>query len=122
MPLSAAAIENLLKVYKNEAPTKKEKVWVKLHTGDPGAAGTENAAGETKRVFATLTVGTTTLKNSGALEWPGVSTSETYKWVSIWSAESGGTFEGRGQLEAEKAVSKEDTAKVPAEGFSISIT
>jgi hypothetical protein len=121
MPLSSAAIENLLKVYKNEAPTKKEKVWVKLHTGDPGAAGTENAAAETKRVAATLT-GTTTLKNSGALEWAGVSTSETYKWVSIWSAESGGTFEGRGQLEAEKAVSKEDNAKLPAEGFSISIT
>jgi hypothetical protein len=121
MPLSSAQIENLLKSMKNEAPTKYEKVWVKLHTGDPGAAGTENAAGEATRKSATLT-GTTTLKNSGALEWPSVSTSETYKWVSIWSAEAAGTFLGRGQLEAEKAVSKEDAAKLPAEGFSVSIT
>lgn len=121
MSLSSTQIENLLKSMKNEAPTKYEKVWVKLHTGDPGAAGTENAAGETKRVAATLT-GTTTLKNSGALEWASVSTSETYKWVSIWSAESAGTFLGRGQLEAEKTVSKEDTAKLPAEGFSITVT
>lgn len=121
MPLSSSAIENLLKAFKNEAPSKYEEVFVKLHTGDPGTAGTENAATETTRKKVTLT-GTTTLKNSGALEWTSVSTSETYKWVSIWTASTSGTFLGRGQLEAEKAVSSGDTAKLPAEGFSVSIT
>jgi hypothetical protein len=121
MALSSSVIENLLKALKGEAPSKYEEVWVKLHTGDPGAAGTENAAGETKRKKVTLT-GTTTLKNSAAVEWTSVSTAETYKWVSIWSAEAAGTFLGRGQLEAEKAVSKEDNATLPKEGFSVSIT
>lgn len=122
MPLSAAALENEAKIYKNETPTKYEGVWVKLHTGDPGAAGTSNAAGETTRKKATLT-GTTTLKNSGALEWAGVSTAESYTWVSIWSAEAAGTFLGRGEIEGgAKAVSVGDTAKIAAEGFSIAKT
>jgi hypothetical protein len=121
VPLSSAAIENLLKAFKNEAPSKYEEVFVKLHTGDPGPVGTENAAGETTRKKVGLN-GTTVLKNSAPLEWPNVATAETYKWVSIWTAAAGGTFLGRGLLEAEKAVSKEDSAKLPAEGFSISIT
>ncbi len=120
MPLSATQIENLVKSMKGTAPTTYATVWVKLHTGDPGTAGTENAAGETTRKEITLT-GTAVLKNSGAVEWTAVSTSETYKWVSIWSASTAGTYLGRGQLEAEKAVSSGDTAKLPAEGFSLQI-
>ena len=100
MPLAAAVIENLLKALKNESPSKYEKVFVKLHTGDPGAAGTENAAAETTRKEVALT-GTTTLKNSGAVEWTNLAANETAKWVSIWTASTGGTFVGRGQLEAE---------------------
>lgn len=121
MPLATGVLENLLKALKNESPSKYEKVFVKLHTGDPGSAGTSNAAGETTRKEIALT-GTTILKNSGAVEWTGVSTSETYAWVSIWTASTGGTFLGRGELTASKAVSAGDTAKLSAEAFSITIS
>lgn len=120
MPLSSTELEDLLKALKNEVPTKREEIWVKLHTGDPGAAGTANVATEATRKKVTLT-GTTTLKNSGAVEWTAVSTTEEYKWVSIWTASTAGTFLGRGELEAAKAVSAGDTAKLAAEGFSITI-
>lgn len=118
--LSEAQRKNLLKSMKNEAPTKYEKVFVKLHTGDPGSAGTSNAAGETTRKEIKLK-SEIPLKNESAVEWTTVSTTETYKYVSIWSESTGGTFLGSAQLEAEKSVTAGDTAKLPAEGFSITI-
>lgn len=121
MPISATFEENLLKALKNTAPTIYEKVWVKLHTGAPGVAGTENAATEATRK-ATKVTGTTTLKSESALEWVAVSTSETYKQVSLWSAETAGTFLWAGALEAEKAVSAGDTFKIAVEGLSVTIT
>lgn len=121
MPISATFEENLLKALKNTAPTAYEKVWVKLHKGNPGTAGTEEAATETTRKSTKLT-GTTTLKSESALEWTAVSTSETYKWVSLWSAESAGTFLWSGSLEAEKAVSAGDTFKIAVEGLTVTIT
>src|SRR5690242_20894927 len=85
--------ENQLKPLKNEEAAKYAEVWVKLHKGVPGEAGTENAAGETTRKKVTWT-GTTILKNSGALSWTNVSTAETYTHVSFWTASTAGTFLG----------------------------
>lgn len=120
MTLTNAQEENLIKSLKNEAPTKYEKVWVKLHTGDPGEEGTANAATETNRKSVTLT-GTNPLKNNAAAEWPAVSTSETYKFISLWSAESAGTALWSGSLEAEKAVSAGDTFIIAKEALSVEL-
>lgn len=122
MAISSTQVENFLKSMKGSAPTTYATVWVKLHTGAPGTVGTENAATETTRKEITLSVGTTTLKNAAAAEWTAVSTSETYKQVSIWSASSAGTYLWSGALEAEKAVSAGDTFKIAIEGLSITIT
>lgn len=69
--------------------------YVKLHTGDPGAAGTSNPAGNTTRaavMFAAASGGAKT-SNSDAV-WTNVSTSETYTHFSVWSTvgPAGGTF------------------------------
>jgi hypothetical protein len=112
----------ILKALKNEE-VKVAKVYVKLHTGDPGEEGTANAAGETTRkevsAWGTPTAGV--LKTAAAQEWTNVSTSETYKWVSLWDAASGGNCLWVIQLEAEKAVSAGESFKLAAEALSVSL-
>lgn len=120
MPLSETETINLLKSLKGEAPTTYTKVFIQLHTGDPGSAGTANIAGEATRKEATLT-GTAILKNSGVVKWTGVSTAEKYKYFSVWSAVTAGTFIGKEALEAEKEVSIGDSAEFAAEVLSLTI-
>ena len=115
--ISNSVKEGILKAFKNEAATKYEKVFVKLHTGDPGSEGKNNAAGEATRKEVAFT-GTTTLKNSGALKWTGVSTKETIKYVSFWTAASEGTFLANTITEAEKALEAGDNLEIAAEGLS----
>lgn len=111
----------LLKALKNESPAV-EKVYVKLHTGDPGEEATANAAGETTRKQVTWAAPASgVIKNSAALEWTNVSTSETYKYISLWDASTAGNALWSGALEAEKAVSAGDTFKIAAEGLSVSL-
>lgn len=97
--------------------------WVKLHTGDPGAAGAGNAAGETTRKqasFAAASGGAIT--TDAALEWTNVSTSETYSHVSYWSASSGGTFLGSDALEASRAVTAGDNFTIAAGDIDLNLT
>ena len=77
-------------------------VWVKLHVGDPGAAGTSNAAGETTRKQATFgtSAASGTIANTVALSWTAVSTSEDYTHFSFWTASTAGTFLGSGTMTA----------------------
>lgn len=99
-----------------------EKPYVKLHTGDPGEEGTANAAGETTRKQVTLgTASGGVRKSTTAGEWPSVSTSETFKYVSLWDAASGGNCLWIVPLEAEKAVSAGDTFTLKAEQLSVSL-
>jgi hypothetical protein len=75
-------------------------VWAKLHTGDPGAAGTANAATETTRQQVTFGSAATTgaIANTAAAEWTSVSTTETYTHYSLWTDETAGTFIGSGTV------------------------
>lgn len=68
-------------------------IWIKLHTGTPGSAGTSNAAGETTRKQATFTVASFGYaSNDIDINWLNVSTTETYTHWSAWTASTGGTF------------------------------
>lgn len=96
--------------------------YVKLHTADPGEEGTEHAATEATRKKVTLGAASGGVrKSSTAAEWPTVSTTETYKYVSLWDATTGGNCWGSGALEAEKAVSAGDTFKLAAEALTVSL-
>lgn len=121
MPLSEAQLKNLLKSMKGTAPTTYAAVWVQLHTADPGAAGTTAVAGESTRKEAKFTE-ENPLKNEAIVEWPSVSTAETFKWFSIWSASSAGTYLGKGQLETERTVAIADAAKFAVGALTCSIT
>jgi hypothetical protein len=98
-------------------------IYIQLHTAAPGAAGTTSVAGETTRKSVTLgSASSGTRKTSTAAEWTAVSTSETYKYISLWSAASAGTPYWAGALEAEKTVSAGDTFKIASEGVSVTLT
>jgi hypothetical protein len=69
--------------------------WIKLHTGDPGSAGSANAATNTTRRQATwAATAAGVLSNSGDIVWSSgmVTANETYTHYSAWSASSAGSF------------------------------
>lgn len=103
--------------------TEPAAFYVKLHTGDPGAAGTSNAATETTRQAVTFSAASSgAITNSAAVEWTSVSTTETYSHVSFWDASSAGTFLGSDDLAASKAVDAGDDFTIPAGDLDLNIT
>lgn len=97
-------------------------VWVKLHTGDPGSAGTSNAAGNTTRQQATFAAASGGANASNAdVVWTNVPTAETYSDVSYWTASSAGSFLGSCALTANKIMYVGDTFTSPAGSLTMSM-
>lgn len=81
-------------------------VFAQLHTGDPGTAGTSNAAaGDTSRKSVTMASASGGSKASSAATsaWTNGGTSETITHISLWTASTGGTFLGSAALSASQA-------------------
>jgi hypothetical protein len=90
--LQSTQANAFLNVYRNTAASAIATVFVELHVGDPGAAGTSNAAGVTTRLQATWNAasgGSMTLSSLAA--FTGVTT-ETISHIALWTASSSGTF------------------------------
>jgi hypothetical protein len=105
------------------AYTDPAAFWVKLHIGDPGSAGTANAAGETTRKQATFSAASAgAITTSAALDWTNVSTTETYSHVSFWDASTAGTFLGSDALDTSRAVTAGDNFTIAAGDVDLSIT
>ena len=97
-------------------------VWVKLHTGDPGSAGTSNAAGETTRkqgTWAAASGGANS--NSADIVWTNYSTAETVTHISFWTASTAGTFLGSDDLAVAKVMTAGDTLTIAAGSQSMAI-
>lgn len=97
--IATATKTGIMKAFKFEEPTKYEKVFLKFHKGNPGEEGLNNACTEATRKQVTWE-GTSSLSNSAAVTWTAVSTTETYEYVSMWTAVTGGTFLGYEKLTA----------------------
>lgn len=86
--------------------------YVKLHTGDPGAAGAGNAAaGSTTRVAVTQaspSAGSMAINGTNP-SWTNGGTSETITHISVWDASSGGNMLYSAALSASKAWASGDT-------------
>ena len=103
--------------------TEPAGFYVKLHTGDPGAAGASNAAGETDRVAVTFSAAASgAITNSAAVEWTSVSTAETYSHVSFWDAAAAGNFLGSDDLATPRAVLVGDNFTIAAGDLDLAIT
>ncbi len=90
--LAPATANAYLNVFRNTTYTAITSVFVKLHIGDPGAAGTANASAVTTRnaiVWAAASGGSMALSTLSAFS---MTTSETISHVSLWDASTAGTF------------------------------
>lgn len=95
--------------------TAPAAVYAKLHTGDPGEAGTSNAAGNTSRQaveFGAASGGVISLSNTPS--WTNVSTTETYSHISLWDNSTAGNCLGAGALTSSVAVTAGDTFTLSA--------
>lgn len=85
---------------------------VKLHTGDPGSAGTANASANTTRVALTWSAASAGSKAITATlpSWATwASGSETITHVSVWDSTTAGNFLFSAVLTVSKAVTNGDT-------------
>ncbi len=95
--LNSTFANNLLAILTSGTafPSPPATVYMQLHTGQPGAAGTANiSAGSATRVAAAFGTpsGGTASQSGTAPSWTNGGTSETLAYVSLWSAATGGTF------------------------------
>ena len=87
--------------------------YLQLHTGDPGEAGTSNAASESTRQavsFGSASGGS--MVSSGTVEWTNVAATETYSHWSLWDASSAGNCLWSGALASSAAVTAGDTFQI----------
>ncbi len=97
--------------------------FVKLHLGDPGAAGAGNPAANTTRQSASMAAASGgAITNDTAVTWTSVSNTETYSHVSFWSAVSAGTFLGSDDLAVPRAVTAGDTFTIAIGDLDLSFT
>lgn len=97
--------------------TQPSGLYVKLHLGDPGEAGTLNPATEATRdqvTFAASSSGSMAATGTPVAEWTNVSTTETYTHFSIWDASTAGNCLGSGALSGSAAMTAGDTFQLTA--------
>lgn len=103
--------------------TEPANFFVKLHLGDPGAAGAGNPAANTTRVEAICSAASGgAITNSAAIEWTSVPNAETYSHVSFWSASVAGTFLGSDDLAVARLVAVGDNFTIAAGDLDLAIT
>lgn len=118
---SNALLDALFNQTNYTAPTA---IWLQLHVGDPGSAGTANVAAETTRKditssFSAAASGAVT--NDVAITWTGVTGTEDYTHWSMWSASSAGTFYMSGIVTA-NAVITGDTFTIAVGDFDVTLS
>jgi len=81
--------------------TADAAVWIELHVGDPGAAGTSNPATETTRKQATFGAAAAgSMANDAVLTWTSIAGSQDATHFTAWSASSAGTARFTGTVTA----------------------
>lgn len=94
---------------------------LKLHTADPGAAGTTAAAaGDTTRKTVTFGAAASGVKSMTSMSgsWTNVSTTETITHISAWDSTSAGTFQYSGALTASQAWVNTNTLSITSHSVS----
>jgi hypothetical protein len=123
--LAANPVANaMLDLFGNASSTGFSTPFAKLHTGDPGSAGTTAASAETTRkalTFSAASAGSKAATGSPVAQWASWSAgSETLTHISIWTASTAGTFLASVALASSKAVANTDTFNLTALTLSVS--
>lgn len=96
--------------------------YVKLHVGDPGSAGTANAATETTRKaisFAVASAGA--IASDADISWTNISGSQDATHFTVWDDVSAGNFLFSGSVTA-GAFTAGDTYTITSGNLSASLT
>lgn len=99
--------------------TAPAALYIKVHTGDPSAAGTANASAVTTRQAATLgapSAGAIALTNSPAFP---MTATETITDISVWDALTAGNCLWTAALTTPKSVVNTDTLTFTTLGVSL---
>ena len=97
-------------------------VYVKLHVGDPGAAGTSNAATETTRKEASFSAASSgTLTSDAAVTWTNIAGSQDATHFTAWDNFSAGNFLFSGTITA-NAYTAGDTFTIASGSLTVSLT
>lgn len=94
---------------------------VKLHTGDPGSAGTSNASAETTRKALTWSAASAGSKAITATlpQWATWSAgSETISHISVWDSTTAGNFLFSVALTSSKSITNGDTLNLTSLTFA----
>lgn len=121
MPLATSQLNGILDAYARAVAYSNAAVWVKLHTGDPGSAGTANTAANTTRQQATFgtAAASGSIANTVAVTWTSVPNAETYSYLSFWTASTAGTFTGSVALTTARTVAVGDTFTIGVGSLTI---
>lgn len=120
--LSAANLANKwLDMIAGTAFTAPAASAVKLHTGDPGSAGTSNASSVTTRPtvsWSAASAGSKAMSNTPSwASWAGTN-GEVVSHISLWDATSAGNFLASAALTASKTVNTGDTLNLTSLTFA----
>lgn len=108
-------------IFNAGTPSAISEVWVKLHVGAPGSAGTSNAATETTRKQLSCSAASGgVITSDAALTWTSISGSEDPTHFSLWTASTGGTFLGSGTITSNAYVAG-NTFTIPTGDFDLTI-
>jgi len=120
--LSAYLCNSWLDALANNTSYAVAQVYIKLHTGDPGAAGTANAAIETTRKAASFGVAVAGAINSDAdISWTNIAGSQDANHFTAWDNLTAGNFLFSGSIVA-GAYTAGDTYTISAGNLTVSLT
>lgn len=109
-------------VFRSVAYTDPVAFFMKLHLGDPGSAGTANAAAHTTRVAVTFSAASGgAITNSAAVTFTSMAAAETITHWSGWDASTAGNFIFSDDFAVARLVAIGDTYEVAIGDLDINL-
>ena len=119
---SSGTADAVLNAIFNATSYSEAGIWMQLHTGAPGAAGTANVATETDRqAVSCSTASGGAITSDTLIQWTAISGSEDATHFTLWDASTVGNFVGSGTITA-NAYTAGDTFNIPVGDFDVSLT
>ena len=120
--ISSYLADELLDAVGNNSSFAVGAVYVKLHTGDPGANGTGNPATETTRQAASFGASSSgTLTSDADITWTNIAGSQDATFFTAWDNLSAGNFLFSGSING-NAYTAGDTYVIPSGSLTVSLT
>ena len=120
--LSSYLANKFLDAVGNATAYSAANVYIKLHTGDPGANGTANAATDTTRKEVTFAAASSgSIASDAAVTWTNIAGSEDATFFTAWDNASAGNFLFSGTIVG-NAYTAGDTYTIPSGSLTASLT